>query len=78
MGRQSAPAVGAWRGRRLGTAVDDPGRLATGQRPAAAGNAAGDAVVQLARRAVGPSAACSWRAKSKGCWPAKGYGPEQD
>lgn len=45
MGRRSAPAVGAGRGRRLGTAVDDPGRLATCQRPAAAGDAAGDAVV---------------------------------
>lgn len=53
MGRRSAPAVGAGRGRRLGSTVDDPGRLATGQRPAAAGNAAGDAVVQLARRAAG-------------------------
>lgn len=53
MGRRSAPGVGAWRGRRLGTAVDDPGRLATGRRPAAAGDAAGDAVVQLARRAAG-------------------------
>ncbi len=53
MGRRSAPAVGAGRGRRLGSTVDDPGRLATGKRPAAAGNAAGDAVVQLARRAAG-------------------------
>ncbi len=53
MGRRSAPAVGPWRGRRLGTAVDDPVRLATGQRSAAAGEAAGDAVVQLARRAAG-------------------------
>lgn len=53
MGRRSASAVGAGRGRRLGSTADDPGRLATGQWPAAAGNAAGDAVVQLARRAAG-------------------------
>lgn len=47
--QESAPGAG----RRLGTAVDDSSRLATGQRPAAAGDAAGAAAVQLARHAAG-------------------------